>query len=229
MYISKIFYMNDNPNYRWGYIESKEDAQLASEVGIIATQEDGETREDFFNRVGDAPTEHQYGCEQYYDEKVCNGDYSTVVQDKRCLDKLFCINDRELISMLIRHDLFLDKYIEHKDPTIRGEVYKRGYDIEKAIKSEKDNEAYDGIVEYLIKTDNYTELIPINKLNIVDDLYGYFDLIYENREYVDDYDWLNEFYDYTYDKFGYYLAYEDFGQFHELHETIRRNNTFTRK
>lgn len=53
--------------------------------------------------------------------------------------------------MLIRHDLFLDKYIEHKDPTIRGEVYKRGYHIEEAIKSEKDNEAYDGIVEYLIK------------------------------------------------------------------------------
>ena len=48
MYISKIFYMNDNPKYRWGYIESKEDTQLASEVGIIAIQEDGETREDFF-------------------------------------------------------------------------------------------------------------------------------------------------------------------------------------
>jgi len=41
--------MNDNPKYRWGYIESKEDIQLASEVGIIATQEDGETRENFFN------------------------------------------------------------------------------------------------------------------------------------------------------------------------------------
>ena len=81
--------MNDNPKYRWGYIESKEDMQLASEVGIIATQEDDETREDFFNRVGDAPTEHQYGCKQYYDEKVCNEDYGIVVQDKRCLDKLF--------------------------------------------------------------------------------------------------------------------------------------------
>lgn len=225
MYISKIFYMNDNPEYRWGYIESKEDIQLASEVGIIATQEDGETREDFFNRVRDAPTEHQYGCKQYYDEKVCNNNYPEVVQSKRCLDKLFCIDDRELISMLIRHDLFLDKYIEHKDPTICNEVYARGYGIEKAIKSEKDNEAYDGIVEYLIKTDNYYDLIPINKLNIVDDLYGYFDLIYENREYIDDYDWLSEFYDYTYDKFGYYLANEDFGQFHELNETIRRNNT----
>ncbi len=40
--------MNDNPKYRWGYIESKEDMQLASEVGMVAIQEDGETREDFF-------------------------------------------------------------------------------------------------------------------------------------------------------------------------------------
>ena len=48
MYISKIFYMNDNPKYRWGYVESEEDMQLASEVGIIAIQEDGETREDLF-------------------------------------------------------------------------------------------------------------------------------------------------------------------------------------
>lgn len=227
MYISKIFYMNDNPKYQWGYIESKEDMQLASEVGIIAIQEDGETREDFFNRVDDRPTEHQYGCKQYYDEKVCNNNYPEVVQSKRCLDKFFCINDRELISMLIRHDLFLDKYIEHKDPTIRSEVYKRGgYDIEEAIKSEKDNVAYDGIVERLIKTDNYCDLIPINKLNLVDDLYGYFDLIYENREYVDDYDWLSEFYDYTYDKFGYYLAVEDLRQFDELNETIRRHSNY---
>lgn len=47
MYISKIFYMNDSPKYRWGYVESEEDMQLASKVGIIAIQEDGETREDF--------------------------------------------------------------------------------------------------------------------------------------------------------------------------------------
>ena len=77
--------MNDNPKYRWGYVESEEDMQLASEVGIIAIQEDGETREDLFNRVGDAPTEHQYGYKQYYDEKVCNNNYPDVVQCKRCL------------------------------------------------------------------------------------------------------------------------------------------------
>lgn len=222
----KIFYMNDNPKYRWGYVESEEDMQLASEVGIIATQKDGETRDEFFKRVGDKPTEHQYGYKLYYDEKVCDKDYGVVVQDKRCLDKLFCINDRDLISKLIRNNLFLDKYIKHKDPTVRCEVYERGYGIQKAIKSEKDKVAYEGIVDYLIKTDDYTELIPINKLNLVGDIYGYFDLIHENREYVDDYDWLSEFFDYAYDKFGYYLADEDYGQFRELRETVRRHTDY---
>ena len=66
----------------------------------------------------------------------------------------------------------------------------------------------------------------LNKLNLVDDLYGYFDLICENREYVDDYNWLSEFYDYTYDKFGYYLAVEDLRQFNELNETIRRHSNY---
>ena len=130
--------------------------------------------------------------------------------------------ERDLISKLIRNNLFLDKYIKHKDPTVRCEVYERGYGIKKAIKSEKDKVAYEGIVDYLIKTDDYTELIPIGKLNLVGDIYGYFDLIHENREYVDDYYWLSEFFDYAYDKFGYYLADEDYGQFRELRETVRR-------
>lgn len=221
----EIFYMNDNPKYCYGYFESEEDMQLASEVGIITTQEDGETRDEFFKRVGGGPTKQQYGYDMWYDAHVCNGDYYDAVSERKCLDKLFCIDDRELISLLIKNDLFLDKYIKHKDPTIRSEVYERSYGIEKAINSEKDRVAYEGIVNYLVKTDNYTDLIPVNKLNLID-IYSYFDLIHEYRNYIDDYDWLSEFYEYTYDKFGYYLEYEDSREFRELREVIRKNDEY---
>lgn len=71
----KIFYMNDNSKYRFGYVESEEDVQLASEVGIITTQEDDETRDEFFKRVGGGPAKQQYGYDMWYDAHVCNGDY----------------------------------------------------------------------------------------------------------------------------------------------------------
>lgn len=63
-----LFYLNDNPKYRWGYREFEEDVELAADVGIIAEQQAGETREEFFNRVGCMPEPTQYGFNEDLDK-----------------------------------------------------------------------------------------------------------------------------------------------------------------
>lgn len=88
-----LIYMESVPIfvYRWGYKEDKDDIAIAEGLGIIAEQGDDETRDEFFERVGDRPAKDMYGSDEKKDSFVISDDYrvrEAVVKQGYGLDKL---------------------------------------------------------------------------------------------------------------------------------------------
>ena len=77
-----LIYIKENPYIRFGYGYSETDNEIADKYGIIDRQANGETRDEFFKRIGICPNENKYGYRENFDLAI-NSD------DKSRLDKIF--------------------------------------------------------------------------------------------------------------------------------------------
>ena len=56
-----LIHIADSPKWRWGYKDNEKDIALAKEFVYYTTQNDDESRDEFFERVGDEPDRSNYG------------------------------------------------------------------------------------------------------------------------------------------------------------------------
>jgi hypothetical protein len=163
--------MNDNPKYCYGYVESEEDMQLASEVGIITIQEDGETRDEFFVRVGDRPAKDMYGSiDAYFDE------YDATLESLYAAaemgygyDKLKHTSQTGVLIEAAENGNWLEELVNHESPDVRIATYEQGYGIQKALETETDADAYEVLIAHMIDNDEFYA-IPVEKTELLSDM-----------------------------------------------------------
>ena len=60
-----LIYIKENPYIRFGYGYSEIDNEIADKYGIIDRQANGETRDEFFERIGASPEQNEYGYRKF--------------------------------------------------------------------------------------------------------------------------------------------------------------------
>jgi hypothetical protein len=163
-----LFYLHENPKYRWGYREFEEDVELAADVGIIAEQQAEETREEFFNRVGDRPAKDMYGSiDAYFDE------YDATLESLYAAaemgygyDKLKHTSQTGVLIEAAENGNWLEELVNHESPDVRIAVYEQGYGIQKALETETDSDAYEELIQYMLDNDEFYT-IPVEKTDLL--------------------------------------------------------------
>lgn len=134
-----LIYMKENPKYRWGYKECEEDISLGNEVGIIAEQGENESREQFFNRVGDRSAKDMYGSDEKKDLEVMStnsNNRKAVAEEGYGLDKLIYDYHEQVRCAVADHGYGLDILINDKDWGVRATVAEQGYGLDVLIHDE---------------------------------------------------------------------------------------------
>ena len=60
-----LIYIKENPYIRFGYGYSETDNEIADKYGIIDRQANGETRDEFFERIGASSEQNEYGYRKF--------------------------------------------------------------------------------------------------------------------------------------------------------------------
>lgn len=151
-----------------GYREFEEDVELAADVGIIAEQQAGETREEFFARVGDRPAKDMYGSiDEYFDE------YDATLESLYAAaemgygyDKLKHTSQTGVLIEAAENGNWLEELVNHESPDVRIAVHQQGYGIQKALETETDAGAYEELIQYMLDNDEFYT-IPVEKTDLL--------------------------------------------------------------
>ena len=133
-----LLYINENQYIKFGYDYSETDNEIADKYGIIDRQINGETRDEFFERISVYPNENEYEYRENFDLAI-NSD------DKSRLDKIFesgyGLNRFVCGSCLTKvcaakHGYCLDKLINDENWSVRICVAEQGYSLDRLVDDE---------------------------------------------------------------------------------------------
>ena len=143
--------------FLWGYTQDTCGYDIESRYGIMYRQTFGESRDEFFERVGEKPSVNEFGYDSKKDYDIMNGlhDYKDgygiqrglhgTAYDKCCLAQLgigldYLINDKADVvrADVARQKFGLDILINDNSPTVRLAVAEVGYGLDKLINDESD-------------------------------------------------------------------------------------------